>query len=69
MIRIENQHRENSKTKSEMKTKVTLVVDKLKCKFMNHKGKKFKNPNHSSFFKPSQSFSFKPKTTVQKIDE
>ena len=69
-IHIEDQHRQNSKTKSEMKGKVNLVEDKPERKFMNPKGKKIKKPNHfhssphanSSSFKPSQSFSFKPKT-------
>ena len=60
-----------------MKAKVNLVEDKLKCKFMNPKGKKFKKPNHfyysphaNSFsFKPSQSSSFKAKTFGQNTDE
>jgi len=76
IIRIEDQHRQNSKTKSKMKAKVNLVKDKPKCKFMNPKGKKFKKPNlfhssphaNSSSFKPSQSSSFKLKTFSQKID-
>jgi len=68
VIRIEEQHRQNSKIKSELKAKVNLEEDKPKRKFMNPKGKKFKKPNHFhssphatySSFKPSQSSSFKP---------
>ena len=60
-----------------MKAKVNLVEDKLKCKFMNPRSKKFKKPNHfhssphanSSSFKPFQFSSFKPKTSGHKTDE
>ena len=77
MIRIEDQHRQNSKTKSEIKGKVNLVEDKPKRKFMNPRGKKFKKPNHfhsssyanSSSFKPSQSSFFKPKTLAKRLME
>ena len=48
MIRIEDQHRQNSKIKSEMKAKVKLVEDKSKHKFVTPKGKKSKKSNHSS---------------------
>ena len=74
-IRIEDQYKQNSKIKSEMKAKVNLVEDK-QAQIMNLKGKKFKKPNYFdssphanfSFFKPSQSSSFKPKTFGQKTD-
>ena len=77
VIRIEDQHWQNSKIKSEMKAKVNLVENKPKRKFMNPKGKKFKKPNHfhssphanSCSFKPSQSSSFKLKTFGQKTVE
>ena len=76
-IRIEDQHSQSFKPKSELKGKVNLVEDKSKRKFMNPKGKKFKTPKHfhssprasSSSFKPSQSSFFKPKTFGQKTDE
>jgi len=64
-IRIEDQHRQNSKTKSEMKAKVNLMEDKPKRKFMNPNGKKFKKPNHfhsspyaNSFFQTFAIFLF-----------
>jgi len=73
-IRIEDQHRQNFKLKSELKAKVNLMEDNPKRKFMNPKGKKLKKPNqfhssphaNSSSFKPLQISSFKPKTFGQK---
>ena len=50
-----------------MKAKVNLIEDKLKHKFMNLKGKKFKKSHYPSF-KPSHSFSFKPRTSGQKTN-
>ena len=57
-IRIEDQHRQNSKIKSEMKAKVNFVEDKPKRNFMNPKGKMFKKPNHFSFFSPCKLYFF-----------
>ena len=42
-IRIEDQHKLNSKIKNEMKAKVNLIEDKPKCKNINPKGKKSRN--------------------------
>ena len=57
-FRIEDQHRQSSKIKSEMKAKVNLVEDKPKQKFMNPNGKKFKNTQSYSFFSPCKLFFF-----------
>jgi len=59
-IRIEDQHRLNSKTKNEMKAKMNLVEDKPKRKFKNPKRKKLTKPYQS------QSSHFKPKTFSHK---
>ena len=60
VICIEDQQRQNSKPKSELKVKVNLVEDKSKRKFMNPKGKKFKKPNHFHSSPHANSSSFKP---------
>src|SRR4051812_15933616 len=66
-IRIEDQHRLNSKAKSEAKAKVNLVEDKPKNKSLNPKGKKFKKPFHKNSSSSNQSSS-KPKNSGQTTD-
>jgi len=48
-IRIEDQHRQNSKAKVKMKAKVNLVEDKPKQKNFKPKGKKFKRNPQSNY--------------------
>jgi hypothetical protein len=48
-IRIEDQHRQNSKTKADIKAKVNLVEDKPKPKNFKPKGKKFKKNPQSNY--------------------
>jgi len=58
-IRIEDQHKQNSKIKSKMKAKLNLVKDKPKRKFMNPNDKKFKKLNHFHSSPHANSSSFK----------